>query len=404
MGGGVIGSAIAYYAARRGLAVTLVDQPKRGRTTSASAGGLWPVGESMGLGCGVIFYKALIAEGKAERNGTGPEPLPQCFLDFSLKSNTMFVPLVEELEETAGMDVEYEENSLLFVMFDEADEMFAHGLMAGCETSSDSMELVSASDLATEEPAINRETRGAMRMIGDNQLNPYKFADALRVGAGRLGARVLTHTEVTSLIRRGKRVVGAETSTGRMEADWVINAAGAWAGQVAASMDLRIPVHPVRGQIVCTEALPTDTLGACLSTSDCYIAQKGHGEIIVGSTTEDVGFEYGVTAFAITDLVQGAVRCLPFLRDVAVKRVWAGFRPGSPDELPILGPVDDCEGYLNATGHFRTGILNAPVTAEMLTALMVGEPLPVPIEPFLLSRFSRQQLAAATVGYDGAES
>ena len=391
MGGGVIGSAIAYYAARRGLAVTLVDLPKRGRATSASAGGLWPVGESMGLGCGVIFYKALIAEGKAERNGAGPEPLPQCFLEYSLKSNTMFVPLVEELEETAGIDVEYEDNSLLFVMLDEADEMFAHALMAGSEMAAESMELVSASDLAADEPAINRENRGAVRMLGDNQLNPYKFADALRVGAGRSGARILTHTEVTGLIRRGKRVTGAETAVGRLEADWVVNAAGAWAGEIAASMDLRIPVYPVRGQIVCTETLPTDTLGACLSTSDCYLAQKGHGEIIIGSTTEDVGFEYGVTALAIADLTQGAVRCLPFLKDVAVKRVWAGFRPGSPDELPILGPVDGYQGYLNATGHFRTGILNAPITAQMLTALMAGDPLPVPLEPFLLSRFSNGQ-------------
>ena len=394
VGGGVIGSAIAYYAARRGLTVTLVDLPQRGRATSASAGGLWPVGESMGLGCGVIFYKALIAEGKAERNGAGPEPLPRCFLDLALQSNAMVVPLVEELEETAGIDVEYEDNSLLFVMFDEADEMFAHALMASCETAADAMELVSAGDLAAAEPAINRENRGAVRMIGDNQLNPYKFADALRMGAGSLGARVLTHTGVTGFIRRGQRVTGVETAAGRLEADWVINAAGAWAGQIAASMDLKIPVYPVRGQIVCTETLPTDTLGACLSTSDCYLAQKGHGEIIIGSTTENVGFEYGVTAPAIADLVQGATRCLPFLRDVAVKRVWAGFRPGSPDELPILGPVDGYEGYLNATGHFRTGILNAPITAEILTALMVGDPLPVPIDPFLLSRFSERQLAA----------
>jgi hydrogen cyanide synthase HcnC len=373
------------------LTVTLVDLPKRGRATSASAGGLWPLGESLGLGCGVIFYKALVAEGKAEHSVTGPQPLPRCFLDLALKSNAMFVPLVGELEETAGIDVEYEDNSLLFVMFDEADEMFAHALLSAPDAADYSMELVSSADLAATEPAINRETRGAVRMIGDNQLNPYKFTDALRLGAGKLGARVLNNTEVTGLIRREDRVVGADTSAGRLEADWVINAAGAWAGELAASMGLTMPVYPVRGQIVCTETLPTDTLGACLSTSDCYLAQKGNGEIIIGSTTENVGFEYGVTASAITDLVRGAVRCLPFLKDVAVKRVWAGFRPGSPDELPILGPVDGYEGYLNATGHFRTGILNAPITAEMLTALMVGETPPLPIEPFLLSRFSEEE-------------
>ena len=396
VGGGVIGSAVAYYAARRGLAVTLVDQPRRGRATSASAGGLWPVGESMGLGCGVIFFKALVAEGKIERDGLhGLDPLPQCFLDFSLESNARLKPLAAELEQVTGIDVEYEENSLLFVMFDEADEMFARTLMSGNDSTAESMQLLSASDLTALEPAINRDSRGALRMIGDNQLNPYKFADALRVGAGKLGARILTHTEVTGLIRHGERVVGVETPAGHLHADWVVNAAGAWADQISRSAGLRIPVYPVRGQIVCTETLPTDVLGASVSTSDCYLAQKGNGEIIVGSTTEDVGFEYGITYSAMIDLVRGAVRCLPFLHDVGVKRVWAGFRPGSPDELPILGPVDGCGGYLNATGHFRTGILNAPITAEILTALIVGKEPPVPIEPFLLSRFSEQQVEEA---------
>ena len=398
VGGGVIGSAVAYYAARRGLAVTLVDQPRRGCATSASAGGLWPVGESMGLGCGVIFFKALVAEGRIERDGLhGLDPLPQFFLDFSLESNTRMKPLAAELEQVTGIDVEYEENSLLFVMFDEADEMFAQTLMSRNDNAAESMQLLSASDLMALEPAINPESRGALRMIGDNQLNPYKFAEALRVGAGKRGARILTHTEVTGLIRHGERVVGAETSAGCLHADWVVNAAGAWADQISGSAGLRIPVYPVRGQIVCTETLPANLLGASVSTSDCYLAQKGNGEIIVGSTTENVGFEYGVTHSAVVDLVRGAVRCLPFLMEVGVKRAWAGFRPGTPDELPILGPVDGCKGYLNATGHFRTGILNAPITAAMLTALMVGEPPPLPVEPFLLSRFDNSAVPAPTV-------
>jgi hydrogen cyanide synthase HcnC len=114
-----------------------------------------------------------------------------------------------------------------------------------------------------------------------------------------------------------------------------------------------------------------------------------------------VGFEYGVTHAGMTDLVRGAVRCLPFLNDVGIKRVWSGFRPGSPDELPILGPMDGCDGYLNATGHFRTGILNAPITAAMLTAVMMEETPPLPFDPFLMSRFSEEQLRAAFGGDDG---
>jgi len=129
---------------------------------------------------------------------------------------------------------------------------------------------------------------------------------------------------------------------------------------------------------------------ACMSTSDCYIAQKKHGEIIIGSTTEHVGYDAGVTREAMQELSAGAVRALPFLARTTVKRVWSGLRPGSPDELPILGPVDGVPGYLNATGHFRTGIVNSPLTGLMLAELMTGDALSFPMEHFLLSRFAKQ--------------
>jgi hydrogen cyanide synthase HcnC len=145
-------------------------------------------------------------------------------------------------------------------------------------------------------------------------------------------------------------------------------------------------VTPVRGQIVCTETLPK-TITACVSTTDCYLAQKQHGEIIIGSTTERVGYDIGVTAAATRTLSEGAIRAVPALAHATVKRVWAGLRPGSPDELPILGPVDGLDGYLNACGHFRTGILNAPLTGLVIADLAAGVAPAHPIDPFLLSRF-----------------
>lgn len=149
---------------------------------------------------------------------------------------------------------------------------------------------------------------------------------------------------------------------------------------------MEIPVRPGRGQIVGTETLPK-VLSACLSTTDCYLAQKGHGEIIIGSTTEEVGFDVGIKAEAMKSLAVGAVRAMPFLKDVRVKRVWSGLRPGSPDELPILGSVPGLDGYLNACGHFRTGILTAPLTGLLLAEMASGERPSLPVEPFLFSRF-----------------
>jgi hydrogen cyanide synthase HcnC len=390
VGGGVIGCAVAYYTAMRGLDVTLVDVPKRGRATSASAGGLWPIGESVGLGCGVIFAKALMAAGDG---GGHPGRLPRPFLEFALASNAMFPRLAASLRQTAGMDVELEPTSLLFVMYDEGDEAFARGLWDDYPGERHLFEWLTPGQVAAAEPALTTRIRGGLRFHGDDQINPYRFADALRAGARTFGATILSHTEVTGVRRDGSRVTGVDIAGRTLPCDVMVNAAGAWAGQIAAMAGTSVPVTPVRGQIVCTETLPR-TLNACVSTTDCYLAQKKHGEIIIGSTTEHVGYDTGVTATAMRTLSVGAVRAVPSLAEATVKRVWAGLRPGSPDELPILGPVDGLGGYLNACGHFRTGILNAPLTGLVLADLAAGAAPSHPIEPFLLSRFDPALVAS----------
>jgi hydrogen cyanide synthase HcnC len=386
VGGGVIGCAVAYYAARRGLDVTLVDMPKRGRATSASAGGLWPMGESVGLGCGVIFAKTQLALGATDPDAADPARLPNSFLDFALQSRAMFGDLAEQLLEDTGMDVELEPTSLLFLLYDSGDEAYAQGLWDDYPDKRALLQWLTPAEVAAAEPAVSRQLHGALQFHGDDQINPYKLADALRAGARAHGATIIPHTEVTGVVRSGERVVGVQTADRTIECDVMVNAAGAWAAQIGQMAGVDVPVTPVRGQIVCTETLPK-TLNTCLSTSDCYLAQKHHGEIIIGSTTEHAGFDAATTAAAAASLAAGAVRAVPRLAGVRVKRVWSGLRPGSPDELPILGPVEGVPGYLNACGHFRTGILNAPLTGLALAELAVGEPVSTPIEPFLLSRF-----------------
>lgn len=401
VGGGVIGCAVAYYAARRGLEVTMIDIPKRGRATSASAGGLWPMGESVGLGCGVIFAKAMAAGGGAGEHEHGPAALPRAFLDFALTSNDMFPALCADLYERTGMDVELEKTSLLFLMYDEGDETYARGLWEDYPDQRPRFEWLSPAEVAVAEPALTKEIRGALRFNGDDQLNPYRLADALRAGARSLGATVLPHTEVTSVLRSGAQIVGVRTQHETIGCDVLVNAAGAWAGQVAAMAGINVPVVPIRGQIVCTETLP-ELLTACISTSDCYLAQKKHGEVIIGSTTENAGFEVRTTAAAARNLSAGAIRAVPRLAQTTVKRIWAGLRPGSPDELPFLGPVDGVTGYLNACGHFRTGILNSALTGEIIAELVAEGRSSYPIEPFLLSRLQRptdqRELVSARVG------
>jgi glycine/D-amino acid oxidase-like deaminating enzyme len=195
------------------------------------------------------------------------------------------------------MNIELEPTSLLFLMYDEGDEAFARPLWQHCPCGRARTEWLTPEEVARAEPAVTRELRGALRFNGDDQVNPYKFADALRAGARHHGARVLPHTEVTGIeVERG-RVVAVRTRAERLPCRIVVNAAGAW----------------------------------------------------------------------------------------------AGLRPGSPDELPILGPVEGLEGYLNACGHFRTGVVTSPLTGRMLAEFMTGDELSYPIEPFLLSRFPPEQ-------------
>lgn len=387
VGGGVIGCAVAYYLAKRGHEVTLVDQPKRGRATSASAGGLWPLGESVGLGCGVIFYKAMAGMGPLPDGVHSPGQLPPSFLEFAMRSNAMFPELAQELRDSSGMDIEYERTSLIFLMYDEADIAFAKPLWERCPCGRDLTEWLRPEELAKAEPAVTRKVHGALRFHGDDQVNPYRLADAFRASARNLGATVLTHTEVTGIRVKSGHVHAVETAATSIPCHLVVNAAGAWAPEVGRMAGIAIPVRPVRGQILGSETLPK-VLGACLSTTDCYLAQKGHGEIIIGSTTEEVGFDVGVKPAAMKTLSAGAIRAMPFLKNVRLKRVWSGLRPGSPDELPILGPVESLGGYLNACGHFRTGILNAPLTGLLIAEMASCDQPSFPIDPFLLSRFA----------------
>ena len=128
------------------------------------------------------------------------------------------------------------------------------------------------------------------------------------------------------------------------------------------------------------------------------MAQKQHGEVLIGSTTEVVGFDVSVTTEQVTALCRGAVRAVPMLRKVGVKRIWAGLRPGTPDELPVLGPVDGLAGYCNAAGGFRTGIVAAPLTARMVAQVIVDEKPSLPIESFLAARFSGMPSPAQSPG------
>jgi hydrogen cyanide synthase HcnC len=381
IGGGVIGAATAYSLAKRGAKTTLLDASTPGRATSASAGGLWPLGESLGLGCGVIFHAAA--------DGGVPEPLPRAFMEFLCASNRMFPCVAEEIRAACGVDVEAESGGgLLYLLYDEVQEAHARSIVAFLGDGPEKVETWTAAQVRERDPLITPDLRGAIFFPGDNQVNPMLLAEGLKRAATAAGATFVPEARVRGMRKEGARVVAVESDAGTFACGAVVNAAGAWAAQVARMAGVEIPITPIRGQIVCTEQLAPGTLRSNLSTRDCYILQKTHGEVIVGSTTERTEFDASVRHEDMRRLAAGAVRAVPALAAAGVKRAWSGLRPGTPDELPILGPAGEgASNLFHATGGFRTGIVAAPLTGEVVAASVLGETPPTAIEPFLAARF-----------------
>ena len=403
-GGGVIGASCAYQLSKRhDLKIALIDAKRPGNATRASAGGLWAIGESVGLGCGVIFFRMMSQKHKREAHGAAvavdastPHILPQSFFDFALQSNALYPGLHQELMERHGMDFKFERTGLKYVIYDDEDRLYAEHIVAQIPHLADQVRWLDRDALRKAEPAVSHHARGALEFLCDHQVSPFRLADAYTEGARQNGVDLFLNTNVTGVLHQGERVIGVKTDVeGEFHCQTLINAGGAWAAELSEQASgLRIPVKPVKGQILLTERMPK-LLQGCLTTSDCYMAQKDNGEILIGSTTEDKGFDVTTTYPEINGLVQGAVRCIPALANINLKRSWAGLRPGSPDELPILGPVQGVKGYLNACGHFRTGILTSAITGVLIDKVLHEETLPLDLTPFLADRFVNAPAALA---------
>jgi hydrogen cyanide synthase HcnC len=374
IGGGVIGLSIAYFLSRRrALSILVIDEDRPGSAASASPSWPSPVAESVGLGGGAIFCKTL-----------AKQPQPPLFFDFCLQSNAMFRELWQTLKADTGIDFKLERTGLKLVMYDDDDVSYGQAIQRSLPHLAQQLRWLDAKALRATEPRVNPAAVGALELLYDDQVSPFLLVHAYEAGARANGVTIVKETEVSDIELQGRSVVAVHAGGRRVRSGLVINAAGARAEEVARLVSVSLPLVPVRGQVALSQPLPKGFLNGCLSTRDCYVAQKDTGEVLVGNSTDHVDTPNHDDLRA---LVRGAVRAVPALRDVPIKQTWAGSRPCTPDELPILGPVDGLEGYLNACGHFHTGILTSAITGQLLHDWVFGEPLPIDIAPFLLQRF-----------------
>jgi len=372
IGGGVIGTSVAYHLARRGIRATLLE---RGDMASGSSGA-----------CdGLVLLQS---------------KKPGLHLRLAMESRNLFDRLMEELP----VSIEYRRGGGMVVI--ETEEEFRameHYAQEQRETGLE-VALLDIAAARAMEPELSESLVGAAYSSLDGQVNPIALTHGFALAARALGARVRTHTEVTGIRREGGRVTGVETDQGRFSAGVVVNAAGVYAPWVGEMVGITVPIRPRRGQLLVTGAIKRMIKGCFISAR--YIAAKhnpelakGKGEgiaieqtesgnLLLGSTREFAGFDWRTTVEGLRGIARRTRAVLPGLSDLNVIRSFAGLRPYTPDGLPILGPVEGVDGFIMAAGHEGDGIALSPITGELIAQFIEEGRTEIPLDPFRLERFA----------------
>lgn len=353
VGGGIVGLCCAWRAARRGARVAIVERsphPPAGATRVA-AGMLAPVGE--------------LAFGEPE------------LLKLTLAAAELYPDFVAELERASGVATGYRRDGALHVALDrdEAAELRrvhelqrSHGLSAEWLPPRRCREL---------ESGLTPSFNGGVHAPDEGSVDPRALVAALLAAIESEGnVDLLTGARVDAAVYDGERIAGVRTERGEeLGAAAVVLAAGAWSGDAGWLPDrARPPVRPVKGQIL--ELRSRDGAAPCqriVASERVYLVPRPDGRLIVGATVEEQGFDDRVTAGGVHELLREAYRLLPDVAEMELVEAAAGLRPATPDNLPLIGP-SGVDGLLWATGHYRNGILLAPLTADLLVAQLEGVP------------------------------
>jgi thiazole synthase len=344
IGGGVIGLAIAIELKLRSYSVTVLSRDFHAAASHAAAGMLAP---------------------QAEAIPTGP------MLDLCLRSRSLYPEWTRKLEEISGEPTGYWSCGILAPVYQASDSQnVAHWL------DQDAINLY--------QPGLGAEVVGGWWYPEDAQVDNRALVRALWTAAKSLGVNLCDQITVEGIQQQQRSVVAVQTSAGISRAEHYVLATGAWSNEL-----LPLPVRPKKGQMLAVRAPNVNSKGLPLQRvlfgSDIYIVPRHDGRIVIGATSEEVGFTPHNTPFGIQTLLERAIRLYPQLQDYPIQEFWWGFRPATPDELPILG-ASPCHNLTLATGHYRNGILLAPVTATLIADSILKQNDPL-LDHFHYSRF-----------------
>ena len=362
LGGGIIGCAIAEELARAGKRVCLVERGTIGCQASTAAAGI------------------LSAQMDVER--------PGAFFELCQASRRLYPRWVQHLEAHSKVSVGYHEDGILYLALTDRDVRRMARRRQWQRRRGLDVERWSPGEVRRHEPNVEGKIQAGFFFPTEAQLDNVTLMEALRAACRIAGVSVCEQTAVKRLLIRRGSVVGVTTNRGTLTAPIVVNCLGSWASRCTLR-SLHLPVVPAKGQMLSFEA-PTRLFRHVVMSEVAYGVQRRDGRLIVGSTVEFVGFDRRVTLEGMRCILAGFHQLIKpeALSRCTFRDCWAGLRPCSQDRLPILGPTS-IGGVFVATGHFRHGILLAPVTAKLMTELIVRGRSSFDLLPFSLQRFSK---------------
>jgi glycine oxidase len=360
IGGGVIGLSISRALALRGVReVMVIEKGEFGREASWAAGG--------------ILAPQVEADAADD------------FLKLACASRDLYPEFARALLNESAIDIELDTTGTLYVAFTEAEEKDFHARFDWQRSQGLSIEWLQGEEARGLEPALSESVRCALRFPNDHQVENRRLCEALAISNRKLGTRLVDHCEVQKVRVDGGKIRGVETSKGFIEASVVVIAAGAWSSSVDPTANLQ--VEPMRGQMLCFRTEPK-LMRHVIYSSRGYVIPRRDGRLIAGSTSEQVGFDKRVTEEGRAAISTMAAEIAPLVATLRPIDSWAGFRPRASDGLPVLGISTDIEGLCYATGHYRNGILLAPITGDLVAdAIISGATSPL-IAPFSPNRSS----------------
>jgi glycine oxidase len=383
VGAGLIGASVALKLREKGLQVALLDRQQPGQEASRAAAGM-------------------LAPGPDDAASLPLVPLGKASL-------RLYPGFVAAIEQASGKSTGFAQRGTLEIFFGAEGESARDSFVAERNGLGIQTQAVSLRQAREMEPSLGPEAAAAAWIPEEATADPRLLMEAALSAAKARGVALRANCAAIGLLGEGGRCAGVVTREGTIKAEHVVIAAGCFSGELTGEIGRRAPTHPVRGQMLALRqpapsgTNPHDptrsnvgrgTVGRVLRSANGYLVPHGDNRVLAGSTLEDAGFEKIVTPAGIRKILGAAMEMVPALAGAEILETWAGLRPATPDRLPILGPTD-IAGLIVATGHYRNGILLAPITAKLVSAWVCGESVEEDVAAFSPMRLVESKIGAS---------